>query len=313
MNTAEATCPLCQRPSQRHETEDDFRRDVRTYDCERCGRIRVTDEAEREARLLDRARSARVSGLTRERTTRGLPPVLITQTRDAARRSSEPATTLDDILVASALSVQQRLDRTLMNLGTWISLTGDVDPPLAYAEDGAVMQFLMNQLERHGLIRWDGHMQGGHATVQVEGWNRIAELQQGVHTQGSRQGFVAMWFGNPARNPCEVGLVEGIREAGYVPWIAERVEYIDRIDERIISEIRKSTFLVADLSGHRQNVYYEAGFAAGLGIPVVFTCHKDDMGAGHFDTRQYNTIEWSDPEQLATSLQHRITAVIGTP
>ena len=64
-------------------------------------------------------------------------------------------------------------------------------------------------------------------------------------------------------------------------------------------------------TGHRGGVYFEAGFALGLGREVIWTCRKDDMKDLHFDIRQYNTLDWEDPEDLATRLQHRIEVTVG--
>ena len=52
-------------------------------------------------------------------------------------------------------------------------------------------------------------------------------------------------------------------------------------------------------------------FALGLGHQVIWTCRKDDMQDLHFDIRQYNTIDWDNPKDLATRLQHRIEATVG--
>ena len=35
----------------------------------------------------------------------------------------------------------------------------------------------------------------------------------------------------------------------------------------------------------RGGVYYEAGFAQGIGIPVIWTVAKDSLDDVHFDTR----------------------------
>jgi nucleoside 2-deoxyribosyltransferase len=78
-----------------------------------------------------------------------------------------------------------------------------------------------------------------------------------------------------------------------------------------LSEIRRSRFVVADFTGHRGGVYFEAGFAMGLGLPVFWTCRKDGLAGLHFDVRQYNCIDWDDPADLATRLRFRIEAVIG--
>ena len=60
------------------------------------------------------------------------------------------------------------------------------------------------------------------------------------------------------------------------------------------ARIKRSRFLVADVTGGRQGVYFEGGFAKGLGLPVIWTCsHGTDAELKkwmHFDTRQYNHI-----------------------
>jgi hypothetical protein len=67
-----------------------------------------------------------------------------------------------------------------------------------------------------------------------------------------------------------------------------------------------------DLSvGHRGGVYFEAGYAMGRGLPVIWTCKRDDIDTLHFDVRQYNCIDWTAPGDLATRLQKRIEALLG--
>ena len=89
------------------------------------------------------------------------------------------------------------------------------------------------------------------------------------------------------------------------------MEHDGRIDDQIIAEIRRSAFVIADFTGHRGGVYYEAGFAHGLGRRVIFTCRADDMDKLHFDVRQYNTIVWDSSDQLSKLLQNRILALFG--
>ena len=74
------------------------------------------------------------------------------------------------------------------------------------------------------------------------------------------------------------------------------------ICDRIISQIRRSAFLVADVTRHRQGVDFEAGYARALGIPVIWTCQKREVNRAHFATRQYNHIRWETPEELAAVL-----------
>ena len=86
---------------------------------------------------------------------------------------------------------------------------------------------------------------------------------------------------------------------------------MDKIDDAIIAEIRRSRFVVADFTGLRGGVYYEAGFAEGLGIPVFYSCHADDIDKLHFDTRQIYHVRWNNPKELYQGLYDRIRAKLG--
>ena len=94
---------------------------------------------------------------------------------------------------------------------------------------------------------------------------------------------------------------------------ADKREYNHKVDDEIIAQIRRSRFLVADFTGHRGGVYFEAGFAKGLGQEVFWLCREDDIDELHFDIRQYNCIPWRDDEreELRRRLSTRIEAVLG--
>jgi nucleoside 2-deoxyribosyltransferase len=68
------------------------------------------------------------------------------------------------------------------------------------------------------------------------------------------------------------------------------------IDNRLRVEIRRSHFLVVDLTHHNRGAYWEAGFAEGLGKSVIFTCEETHFCQTHFDTNHQQTIRWSLPE-----------------
>lgn len=93
--------------------------------------------------------------------------------------------------------------------------------------------------------------------------------------------------------------------------LIRKKEHGNKIDDEIIAEIRRSAFLVADFTGHRQNVYFETGFAIGLGLQVVWTCRKDEIEKLHFLIRQYNCLAWEDGAQLAEPLRLRIKTMFG--
>lgn len=149
--------------------------------------------------------------------------------------------------------------------------------------------------------------------LRPPGYARLADLD-GVNS-GSEQGFVAMWFDDSMAAAYSDGIEVAIREGGYRPLRIDRKEHIDKIDDQIVAEIRRSRFVVADFTSEpnkpRGGVYYEAGFAQGLNIPVIWTCRQDLIDQVHFDTRQFNHIVWETPEELREKLAVRISAVMG--
>ena len=148
--------------------------------------------------------------------------------------------------------------------------------------------------------------------LTVAGHARIAEQRA---NPDSSQAFVAMWFDESMNQAFETGIEPAIEEAGYWPLRIDRKEHVNKIDDEIIAELRRSRFVVADFTqgedGARGGVYYEAGFAHGLDLPVIFTCREDAVEQLHFDTAHYNHIVWTTPEELREKLKTRILAIIG--
>ncbi len=105
--------------------------------------------------------------------------------------------------------------------------------------------------------------------------------------------------------------------SGYRPVRIDGKDHNNKIDDEIIAEIRRSRFVVADFthgkSGHRGGVYFEAGFAKGLNLAVIFTCREDLINEVHFDTRQYNHIVWTadNLDDFKKRLSQRISATLG--
>ena len=176
------------------------------------------------------------------------------------------------------------------------------------------LRFLLNHLDVRGLVRnTNTHNARKGCVLTVEGYGRLADLE-GTYTASS-SAFVAMWFDSSMSEAWDRAIKPAISGAGYTATRIDQKEYINKVDDEIIAEIRRSRFVVADFThgddGSRGGVYYEAGFAHGLDIPVVFSCREDVFETIHFDTRQYNHIIWKKPEELRKQLTARIAAVVG--
>jgi len=193
-------------------------------------------------------------------------------------------------------------DRT-HRLGQSIDLSDPKVEVRLQATDPGEVAFIADFLRDQGWVQGNLELTPLGA-IQADEWKRTAS--------SSMQGFVAMWFDKGMNDAWINGLQKGIVNAGYLATRIDAKEHVNKICDEIIAEIRRSKFLVADFTDQRGGVYFEAGFAAGLGLPVIWTCRKDDLLNLHFDTRQYNFIDWETPDELANRLQKRIEAVIGS-
>ena len=174
------------------------------------------------------------------------------------------------------------------------------------------VEYLHEFLREMKWIRGQTGVDNVYGQLTADGHARIAEQRANLD---SSQVFVAMWFDESMNQAFEAGVEPAIKEAGYKPLRIDRKEHVNKIDDEIIAELRRSRFVVADFTqgddGARGGVYYEAGYAHGLNLPVIFTCREDAVETLHFDTAHYNHIVWTTPEELRKKLKTRILAVIG--
>ena len=172
------------------------------------------------------------------------------------------------------------------------------------------LRYMIEQLQEMGLVDGESYTA---PRITIAGYRRLEELR-GIQAS-SDQAFVAMWLDDSMDKAWQEGFKPGIEEAGYKPLRIDRKEHNNKIDDEIVAEIRRSRFLIADFTSEpekaRGGVYYEAGFAKGLNIPVIFTCREDRLEDVHFDTRQFNHIVWVNPEDLRKKLADRISATVG--
>lgn len=189
---------------------------------------------------------------------------------------------------------------------------------LAHSEssDEEEIDFLTDTLISQGKIGYSTSYNDNNKVIVIQslGYEHIADLSS-KHVISS-QAFVAMWFDPSMNDAYENGIKAAIECCGYKAMKVDEQEYLGPVPDKIIAEIRRSRFLIADFTygekkGIRGGVYYEAGFAYGLNIPVIYTCKSGLENELHFDTRHLNHIIWKDPKDLCEKLAYRIAAVIG--
>ena len=210
------------------------------------------------------------------------------------------------------------LDKKIQNLGASYS----IDPKnlhewigISYSTNSDELHYLFNTYlsDEVGYIvatkTYGTILAGGRITPR--GYAYLDSLK---HTSALSQiGFCAMWFDIEMLPTWKDAISPAIYAAGYDPKRIDVHQHNNKIDDEIIAMIRRSKFVVADFTGQRGGVYFEAGFALGLGLPVIWTCEKSNLEEVHFDNRQYNFVQWEKDKlsEFKRSLQNRIEATLG--
>ncbi len=272
------------------------------------GDYEITDQARRYVATLDQKDKAKLTTILIE-----------------LRRAGDRAPLVDSDLVEKAkradpLPVHVRAERLLRYLVSRAILVGQSFRNNIILEDLEALAwsesirpddilYFVNYLTD---MKWLNPHRSGCFMVTVPGYQHVAEQ---ATKKDLSQCFVAMWFDDSMKPAYEEGIEKAVEECGYEPKRIDQKQHLNKICDEAIAEIRRSRFVVADFThgadGARGSVFYEAGFAHALGLPVIFSCQKDLAKSLHFDTRQYPHILWEKPEDLYAELRDKIGAIIG--
>lgn len=259
------------------------------------------------------------AGISDDRVPHDKRYVLSAWIRDRYRHNeAPPQLTTENVktIVANApeYTPEERLRRLLVNIGKQVGKPGvafqanQVTAADAWARDAGEVKEYLRWLDRDELtIPVGGNAAQRHLTRK--GWQEFDRLTRATEI-ASRRAFVAMWFDDSMDSAWTDGLRAAIVEAGFTAYRIKEDIHDEKIDARIITAIRESRFVVADVTGARPAVYYEAGYAEGLGKPVIWTCRRANQADMNFDTRQYLHILWNDPADLRAKLTPVIKARI---
>ncbi len=171
------------------------------------------------------------------------------------------------------------------------------------------MGWLMEQQAGRLILRHGEERAAPLVGLTILGWERFDEIQRG--RVESRNVLMAMKFGDAELNRVvDRCFRPAVERAGFKLRILSDDQPAGLIDDQLRVALRTSRFVIADLTHGSNGAYWEAGFAEGLGSPVLYTCREAEWKAekSHFDTNHMNTIVWS-PDQLEAAAD-RIAATI---
>lgn len=308
------------------------------YRCNACGVFSVTDRFEaafRDSRLGSEEQLI-LRGIVSEHTERFHEFEVPIGTSDEGQNSynllirqygKRPQTALAQLHLAVNVLARNAdhvgADSTFADAGAFARMIYLAEP------DRQLGKFLEG-MRHFGLVTTEGLRGGAHLKLRLspKGWEKSQELRS-----DGNQAFVAMWFAEDMLGSVYPSIKEALEECGYSSFIVSDSEEVDKIDDQIVAGIRESRILIADLTGLRPNVFYEAGLAQGLGLQVHFTCNSSYMGHyvkcqpdskkapsvksapwfeqvsnSAFDVRQYPMILWDNPDDLKRKLTQRLKA-----
>jgi hypothetical protein len=175
--------------------------------------------------------------------------------------------------------------------------------------------FYVNYLIEAGLVASTspfGAAQHDKRTYRLtyKGWDHVLGTSASFAEQG--RVFVAMWLHESMEAAYKDGIAPALWGTGFEPVCMNAVFHNDDITFAILAEIRRAQFIVADITGARGGVYFEAGFAKALGRDVFFTCREDRFKDDrHFDTEHFQHTIWTTPAELQSKLREKVLALKG--
>lgn len=307
-------CPICG-TTLTHKPKNRSDHDAWHISCDVCGQFYISDEAVQDfvrslRQTLTPIHAATASYLTRQKV--GMPmwdgkPLLTTVFFEELLRDRfelptppEQADKLLRLIGNNHRSEGQELKE----------LPKDVRAQIG-AFSNAEAEVLVIELEKLGLVRRvdSTTMQGPKSrniSLTLRGWEKWRGL--GRRGGGSANGFIAMQFGD--------ALLDQIVKERIQPDVKHRLGIaIVRVDDEkraglidniMRQHIQDAAFVLADLTHGNKGAYWEAGYAEGLGKPVIYLCERDvfDSGKAHFDVNHSQTVMWDkdDLDQFINDL-----------
>ena len=326
-NNQLVSCVFCNSPALIFDST----RDVEIYDCTRCGSYEISGTISAHLNSIDLSQMqiANISGWIRMNTN----PRILGEDLDYLKNLQNPSLNqkADKFLTYFRKLCPNVGESLKLNLGAlnhaynripYFDDLNDEDKKGLYSQAKETLPLIsttwtmnpteLNYVVMDYLLNEKDFIKKSTSGFQLKpkGWEYIETLYK--PNLESSVGFVAMWFNHELNNFYDSIIAPAIMEAGFKPLRIDKKEHNNKIDDEILISINKSRFIVADFTGQRGGVYFEAGYAIGKGIPVIWICKEQDLNKIHFDNRQYNFILWDDDnlETFKKRLTNRISSTI---
>jgi hypothetical protein len=275
-NQPTTSCLVCQGHANVYQPDIT----LRAVNCSLCGDFKIDRTTVDDLRLpfTESKRQALARHVIRKMTASGTRPLLTNEFFQALRERTLPtaAEASDNLLLWIAEQADDSPGRVI-----GVNRMDDVLYAIVGVKGGFDIEWIVNSLLDQRLFQrvGDARLDIDSGRLTAFGWQRVDDLKR-AHVS-SKYAFFARQFDNPVLDRVFTKcLVPAVRQTGYELRIAP--QRAGPIDATIEDAIRRCRFLIADLSDDNNGAYWEAGFAEGLGKPVIYVCRADV--ASHFDT-----------------------------
>ncbi|MEF3311491.1 hypothetical protein PV433_21660 [Paenibacillus sp. GYB004] len=156
-------------------------------------------------------------------------------------------------------------------------------------------------------LREDRLIERAGSTIRLtdKGWQEAAAKAGGKQLKPC---FVILADHEEMRTEWAEKVFPKLEGCGYFPRLAGKPE-AGKVGDDTIRLMSGSKLLIADLSVPSPEVYFAAGLALGLDVPVVWTVNRKEADRVPIQTDQVRPFVWDRAEELADLLQHRIRAL----
>ena len=274
--------------------------DGRSFECQVCGAFRATGSALEDSnqlqshKLNDKKRAALSHFLRINQSSTEKPPLIDpdwlkkfiedAQLPTPAQQATNIIRYIGDLIEASGRPLKTFPD-------SFFAAVGSPNPEFAHS----ISKELLEAGMLSGILKESMGNRGNMLNIglTLAGWEKY-ELERRGKIAGS-YGFIAMKFGDPVLDPFVTCVVKpAIIDIGYTLIDLREVARAGIIDNILREKIRDSAFVLVDLTHDNSGAYWEAGFAEGLGKPVLYLCEqaKFNEKKTHFDTNHCTTVTW---------------------
>lgn len=166
---------------------------------------------------------------------------------------------------------------------------------LTYSPNLQELVYIIEKLRSEELLIREGMT----FKLTAQGWGEAAAITGGKNIKHC---VVLLPNEEELRTEWLEKLLPKIEQYGYLPRVL-----VQAGEEDSLKPIADSKLIIADVTGQSPEVYFAAGYALGLNIPVVWTVKSEDADKLWVHLQEIRPLVWDTAEDLGILLQQKLS------